>query len=251
MSNFNCYFSPTGGTKRVADAVAQGWGEKFEAVDLLGGVPEVEFGEDDLCLFSVPSYGGRIPAPVGETISRMDGRGARAVLIAVFGNRAIDDTLLELSDVLKASGFRCVAAMEAVAEHSLIRKFGAGRPDDADTAQLAGFAKQIRTALENGTASADVKVPGNRPYREFGGVPLKPKASGSCLGCGRCAAECPVGAIPMTNFRQTDTKKCISCMHCVAICPAGTRKIPKLMTMVAGHKMKAACSGRKPNQLYL
>lgn len=217
MKYYNCYFSPTGGTKKVADAVAAGWGAEFTPVDLLLNPPEIAWQSDDLCLMAVPSYGGRIPAPVAETISRMNGNGARAVLIAVFGNRAIDDTLLELSDVMKAAGFRCVAAMEAVAQHSLIRGYGAGRPDDADLGQLKSFAKQIHTAVENGTASEDVKVPGNRPYREYNGVPLKPATACACKQCGLCARECPVGAISLENCRVTDTKKCISCMHCVKI----------------------------------
>ncbi|MFR0951759.1 MAG: hypothetical protein ACLSGK_02575 [Lachnospiraceae bacterium] len=34
----------------------------------------------------------------------------------------IDDTLLELQDVLEASGFVCIAGMEAVAEHSLMHQ---------------------------------------------------------------------------------------------------------------------------------
>jgi hypothetical protein len=52
--------------------------------------------------------------------------------VAVFGNRAIDDTLLELQDVLVASGFVCIAGMETVAEHSLMHQFGTGRPDQQD-----------------------------------------------------------------------------------------------------------------------
>ena len=251
MTYYNCYFSPTGGTKKAADAVASGWGAEFIPVDLLRGVPEITWTADDVCLMAVPSYGGRIPAPVAETLSHMDGNGARAVLIAVFGNRAIDDTLLELSDVLKASGFRCAAAMEAVAQHSLIRGFGAGRPDEDDQAELRRFAVQIRDALENGTASDDVKVPGNRPYREYHGVPMKPATACACIQCGICARECPVGASPLDICRRTDNKKCISCMHCVSVCPKHARRVPRLMKLVAAQKMKSSCSDRKPNQLYL
>ena len=252
MNYYSLYFSPTGGTKKVADTVAEGWGEEFTGEDLIKSSYKTDFCSDDLCLISVPSFGGRVPAPAAEKLSRLHGNGAGAVLIAVFGNRAIDDTLLELSDLLVEAGFRPVAAMEAVARHSLVEKYGAGRPDAEDCAELKEYANKIRSALENNTLPAELKLPGNRPYREFGGVPLKPTVvSGKGTACGRCAEECPTGAIPKNDCKTTDTKKCISCMHCVAVCPNQARKLSKLMVAAASQSMKASCSGRKPNKLSL
>ena len=251
MSNYQIFFSPTGGTKKVVDAVAQGWGGTFRTVDLMKNTEKKHFRSDDLCLVAVPSYGGRVPAAAVQELDLLSGNGARAVLIAVFGNRAIDDTLTELQDVLQRAGFRTVAAMEAVAQHSLLPQFGAGRPDEADRQELTEFAQQIRRKLEDNQLPGQLELPGSRPYRTYKGVPLKPSVSGGCIGCGICARECPVGAIPMTNYRMTDSQKCISCMHCVQVCPKHVRKLNRLMVKAAGFAMKKTCSGRKPNQLYL
>lgn len=251
MSFYNCCFSPTGGTKKVADALAEGWGETFIPVDLLNTEHRTEFEEDDLCIFSVPSYGGRIPTAAADHLQGMTGNHAKAILVAVFGNRAIDDTLIELSDVLKKSGFRCIAAIEAVAQHSLMPQYGAGRPDTEDLQQLKGFAKRIKAAVEKEVLSEELILPGKRPYKKYNGVPLKPYGTKECIGCGLCAQECPTGAIPVTNYRKTDKSKCISCMHCAAVCPKQARKLNKMLMLAAAQAMKKNCAERKSNKLYL
>ena len=251
MNVYELYFSPTGGTKAVADAVAEGWGGSCTPIDLLLGAEKKQYHAGDVCLVAVPSYGGRVPSAAVDRIRDLSGNGAWAVLIAVFGNRAIDDTLLELSDELQRAGFRVIAGMEAVAQHSLMPKYGTNRPDADDVTELHSFARQIQQALTAGTLSPAVELPGNRPYRDYKGVPLKPSVGSGCISCGRCAEECPVEAIPMMNCRTTDTKRCISCMHCVTVCPKHVRKVNKLMVFVASMAMKKDCTERKANHLYL
>ena len=251
MKFYNIFFSPTGGTKKVANIVAKGTKLDAEKIDLIkepDKLMKVKFEKKDLCLVAVPSYGGRIPSVVTDMFRKVKANGTKAILVAVFGNRMIDDTLLELQDVLEASGFVCIAGMEAVAEHSLMHQFGTGRPDQQDEKELLEFAAKI---MQNSEAQRTPAFPGNRPYREYGGVPLKPAANGKCTSCGLCAKECPAGAIPLDNPKMTDKDKCISCMHCVAVCPKKARNYSKLVSFIAGLKMKKVCSGRKENKLYL
>lgn len=148
MNQYCFYWSPTGGTQKAAEIASEGWGGDFIPVDLLKSDQKLCLEPEDLCLFAVPSYGGRVPGPCMEKLKLLTGNGTMAVLMVVFGNRAIDDTLLELSDGVKSRGFRPIAAMEAVAQHSLVPKYGAGRPDQQDRLEIKEFAQKIRRAVE-------------------------------------------------------------------------------------------------------
>lgn len=254
MSLYEIYFSPTGGTKKVADIIANGIGAPVTRVDMIKQVKalkDLTFEKDDLCVIAVPSYGGRVPAPASEELKRLKGNGAKAVLTVVFGNRAIDDTLTELQDILTEAGFICLAGIEAVAEHSLMHQFAAGRPDKQDEKVLTGFAKEIKEKFASAGENGTLEFPGSHEYRVYNGVPLKPGTNRKCISCGLCAKECPAGAIPKENPRQTDKEKCISCMHCVAVCPKHARHYSKLLSLVAAQKMKKSCSDRKENKLYI
>ncbi len=254
MSVYHIVFSPTGGTKKVSDCFTKSFSSENVLIDLTDrgkDFSSCSFAETDVCIVSVPSYGGRVPETAVSRLRQMKGNNASAILIAVYGNRAYDDTFAELKDVLTESGFSCIAAVAAVAEHSIMRQYAAGRPDAQDEEELAGFAQTIRAKMESGSLASPLTLPGNRPYREYGGVPMKPAAGKSCSLCGLCADQCPTGAIDRANPAKTDPALCISCMRCMAICPQKARSVNKALLAAASMKLKKACSSRKENELFL
>lgn len=199
----------------------------------------------------MPSYGGRVPEVALERMEALQGNGARAVLVTSYGNRAYDDTLKELADFLEERGFACCAAVAGIAEHSIMHQFAAGRPDASDLAELADFGRRIASKVADTASTDKLNVPGNAPYREYKGVPLKPKAGRKCTGCGACARLCPVAAISEKDPKKTDKARCISCMRCVKVCPHGARKANGFMVKVASKKMESACRERKDNELFM
>lgn len=245
-------FSPTGGTQRVADTMTGEWGGPVRQVDLSD--PRADFSgvrlsREDVALIAVPSFGGRVPAIAVQRLGEISGNGARCAVVCVYGNRAYEDTLLELSDAAEKSGFRVIAGISAIAEHSIMHEYAAGRPDERDRAELREFARRILEKCREDSDTAP-QIPGNRPYKKAGGGGLVPKADRRCDGCGRCAEKCPVQAIPRENPRETDGKACVSCMRCVSICPQGARKVNSAMVAVAAMAIKKACSERKENELF-
>lgn len=190
MKLWQIVFSPTGGTQKAADLLCGGLREEPVSVDLCSsGMDFSAFRPDcgDTAVIAVPSYGGRVPAAAAQRLLKMPGGGARAVLLCVYGNRAYEDTLVELEDLAKAAGFRAAAAVAAVAEHSIARRYAAGRPDAKDAELLRGFARQIQAKLDAGGDGLP-PLPGRRPYKPLGVRRMIPQAGSRCTACGLCAA---------------------------------------------------------------
>lgn len=248
MNVVEIIFSPTGGTEKVARLLGQQWSENPVKIDLSNAKTDFskcEISPENMVLVAMPSFGGRAPAVAIERLKQIAGNGAKCTLVCVYGNRAYEDTLVEMEDAAKECGFRVVAAIAAVAEHSILPQYATGRPDASDEKQLADFAAKI--AVKD---SEITSIPGNRPYKKSGGAGLVPKPTKNCVKCGLCAEKCPVQAIDPASF-AADPKLCIGCMRCMKQCPKDARKVNGLMVSIAGMAIKKACSVRKENELYL
>ena len=248
MNTVEIIFSPTGGTEKVAHSISKKWSESTTKIDLSDSNTDFSgcnINKEDRVLIAMPSFGGRAPAAAIERLKKIAGNGAKCTLVCVYGNRAYEDTLAEMEDAAKECGFQVVAAVAAVAQHSIIPQYAANRPDASDEKQLAEFAQRITDKTESAAS-----VPGNRPYKKSGGAGLVPKPSKDCVKCGVCAKNCPVQAIDPVKFKA-DRKKCIACMRCVKQCPHNARKVNGVLVSIAAMAIKKACSVRKENELFL
>ena len=252
MNIHQIIFSPTGGTRRVSEVLCHGMDVESVVTDLCVKAADIQLPdiqEDDLAVIAMPVFAGRVPALAVERLRMVKPNGAKCVVIAVFGNRAYDDALLEMQDVASEIGFRVIAAVAAVAQHSIIRKYGKGRPDDDDEQTLRHFGADIMSKAGSDDCTIP-QVPGNSPYKKGGKVP-QPQGRRGCNRCGVCAKQCPADAIPLSDPKTVDTAKCISCMKCVSVCPTGARSIGVIMNFLATQGLKKVCATRKENKLYI
>ena len=249
-------FSPTGSTDKVADCLASAMGSAFGPVSRIDLTQDRNFAEvsipsHETCIIAVPGYGGRVPVTASERLRALAGNGAAAVVAAVYGNRDYEDALIELGDIAQECGFAVVAGVAAVAEHSVIRDFGAGRPDAADAEELAGFAARIVKAMGEGESGRVLELPGNRPYKAYAVASMVPVGGLACTGCGLCVRRCPVHAIPASDPKATDAQACIGCMRCIQACPVSARAVAAEALAAARSRMEKVCSGRKENALFV
>lgn len=242
------HFSPTGGTKKVADAIAAGFNTPVMEMDLTRANSTVTLGEDDALMAVLPVYAGRVPQISLERLSVLKGNGQKAVAVVVYGNREFDDALLETRNALEGNGFQVIAAAAFIAEHSIVRSIAAGRPDAEDEALCRQFATDVMEKMEN---PAPVNVPGNHPYREMKPSECHPAADENCVKCGVCAEQCPVGAIPLDNPSQTLGDVCINCMRCVQVCPVRSRALPAPFVAGATQMLSEKAAGYKKPVIFL
>ena len=141
------YFSATKTTQKNLRTIAEGIGLPVKEYDFTlpqNRSADITFGPDELVLAGAPVYGGVMPLLEREYLEQhVSGQNTPCVVVAVYGNRAYDDCLVEMEDLMTEKGFAVIAAAACIGEHSLTSEIATGRPDESDLAKAKAFGKQL------------------------------------------------------------------------------------------------------------
>lgn len=266
------YFSATGTTQKVvsgiADTIAAEIGAARESFDftLPGARANVlRFAADDLVVFGTPVIAGRVPNVLLKYLVTIEGNGAVAVPVVLYGNRNYDDALIELRDILEEDGFHTIAAGAFIGEHSFSKILAKDRPDEADMAVAKDFAVKVAEKLafiDNISGLTPIHVEGvPKPYRGYyqprdrQGNPVdirkvKPLTSADCNDCKICVDVCPMGSINRENVREF-TGICIKCCACIKKCPLQARYFDDAGYLYHQHELEEGLTRRAEPEVFL
>ena len=255
MKTTAIYFSPTGTSKRGAFSIAKTLQPDAETIDITLGEKqyEKEFGIDEVVVFGVPVYSGRVFRGIKSRLDKIRGNQTRCVITVTYGNRAYDDALLELKDIVMEHGFIPIAGAALIGEHTF-GKIQVGRPNACDIDEDACFAKKVLDKLKTGDRTL-IQVPGNRPYihGEAGGkgANFRPLTDESCVNCGLCAQQCPEGAIDINNYSKIIVSRCISCFRCIRNCPVKAKNMNTAEYKIFTEAFSKQLSDPRKNEFFI
>ena len=84
---YSLTFSPTGGTKKIAEHIASAVCERSEFLDVTVKAQDTDFGAEDFVVIAVPVFGGRVPSPVAERLSHVSAQNTPAAIVAVWRSK--------------------------------------------------------------------------------------------------------------------------------------------------------------------
>jgi len=250
------YFSPTGTTRKILEAIADGFGaQTVEHHDLTYTTRAACRLTNGTAVIGIPVYAGRVPEVCLKRLAKFTGAGIPAILVALYGNREYEDALVELRSVAMQAGFSVIAAGAFIGEHSystVAQPIAAGRPDAADLAIARQFGRDIAHKLNADDQPATPDIPGNIPYRNrtpLGGI--APETNTACTLCGLCADVCPTFVIQVGSEVITQADNCIMCCACIKQCPEQARELNHPVIRERRNMLFNKFSSRKEPELFL
>ena len=256
-------FSPTGTTKAILHGIARGLNQTtMEIIDIT--TPEarkqtLQTADNELLVIGMPVYMGRIPALITEWLHTINAQNTPTVCVVVYGNRAYEDALLELTDILIPGGCLPIAGAAFIGEHSFSgNEFptAKNRPDAIDLDQAKLFGQRIQEKLNSISSVVNispVEMPGCKPYRWNGKLWDVDfiEVSDACTQCGICEMGCPVGAFGSGNSSAINQEKCITCCACIKNCPQNARTMKPGLVKDAAIRLNNLYQDRKEPEFFL
>ena len=245
MKALIAYFSQTGNTRQVAEAVGRGLSDEgCESITVrpIEKVGPEEWRDYDLFVLGTPVFYYKEPANVRAWIRGLAPRDLAPAFTFITHGGNPTNTLRRLARLLRPKGARVLGSFECFGYDTYpiyLKSFRQwDHPDAEELAAAAEFGRAVARQAEQflaGEPAAEASYPfvGGRTFRlsilcrrpildwMFPRLGLKRDL---CTQCGACAKRCPTGNIsldpPGGTFRwPVFADRCIRCYLCERICP--------------------------------
>jgi ferredoxin len=231
------FFSPTSTTKKICNAIASGMGSDNPLIldithpdtrsEIIANANTV-LDKIDHLIAGAPVYCGKLPLQAIECLEALKGKGKKATVVAVYGNRDYGIALHNMAEILSHNGFTIMAAGLFIGQHSYsdVVPVAVGRPDESDIEKAREFGAQIIQASRP-LNMEDIPIQWDKHSKSKEYTALKPTYKEKiCVKCGRCADVCPTGILSSetgTHINRYVKNNCIGCMACVRNCESEAR----------------------------
>jgi ferredoxin/flavodoxin len=234
------YFSQTGQTLKVAEAMAAGLREKKHNVKVLAmqKVKPADIKNCDLLGVGSPCFESQAPAVVLTWLTSWPALNGKPAFVFATSGGAPGRVLYDLTGTLRGKGAKVIGGFmgRGMVHHPAPCLTGRlpNRPNQEDLAQARTFALAVDRHLQSANTS---NMPESRPdalkptwgfFQLIGLIAKpflmrivlpKPKLDESrCNQCKICVKECPAKSITLTPYPVLDGN-CIRCYHCQNVCP--------------------------------
>lgn len=225
------YFSGTGNSRYCAQMIADKLGDSLtDAVPYIRERRTAQLHSDKPWVFVAPTYGWQLPHVFVDFLRKSSFTGSRAAYFVMTCGSEIGCAQTGIEQLCRQKGFYSKGVLQVVMPENYIVLFHAPEP-----AQAQKMIAEARLCIESGiqyicrgedfpphkTGLLDKFKSGpvnTMLYRFF--IKAKPfYATDSCIGCGKCAADCVLHNIQLVDGKPVWGKNCTHCMACICGCP--------------------------------
>lgn len=225
-------FSGTGNTKRIADLFAMELSKRNCAVtvhDIGKDIIMPESIDADTLIIAYPVHAFNCPLPVLDFLKKLPHAKVNTYLLQTSGEalKFNNAAAIRPINILKKKDYTVKGCFHFIMPYNIIFRHSdpmAARMWRAATIKTPAYVQKIIKGEEEiiNVDSLSRAISGILSIEHPGAriIGKGYKADDSCIGCGKCAKDCPQENIKMENSKPVFGSECSICMRCVMNCPA-------------------------------